>query len=301
MTAQHPPAPGRVRWTPRSVATPAERAAAAVIDAGIIWSLWVGGMIWMVETGQLGATPRLLALRAWLWTLIAWGVWLVYEAGATHLFGSTVGRRVAGVEVRAASGELPTARAALLRALARTPSLLLLGVGLVPLWSDAQRRTLHDRAAGTAVVRCDAVEPATGDRAGGLATVETPADRDAGEIAIRCAGLPGRQAGWLRAVADQIALRLDIADPSWRRAEDPLALRHRAFCLLLARLARRHPEQRPAITRVLECHDALAAVDGDRLAFLAGLLDDRPRARRWIGLADGARLHVVLDEPAPGS
>lgn len=294
------PQAGRVRWTPFELASPVERGAAWLIDAGILWALWATGMVWLVETGELGTPPRLTAPRALAWLAIVWVAWWAYDAASVHLFGSTVGRRVTGIEVRSTSGALPGRTPALVRTVVRTPTVLLLGLGLLPMRSDRQRRALHDQVAGTVVVRADAVEPLASAADGGLVTSESTTDLDADEVAIRRAGVPSRQASWLRAVAEQTATRLDIANPSWRRADDPAAIRHRAFCLLLARLLERHPEQRPALVGVLENHDGLSEIEGDRERFLTALLEEPQRARRWIGLADSANLRVVLDEPAAG-
>ena len=287
----------RVRWTPFELASIGERAAAFLVDAGMFVALWAGGMIWLVETGELGTPPDLLAPRALVWLLIVWLLSLAYDAGSVHLFGSTVGRRIAGIEVRSASGLLPDVPAALRRAVVRTPAVLALGAGLLPVRSDRQRRATHDRLAGTVVVRAGAVEPVAAERGGGL-TAAAATGLDTNEMAIRRADLSTRQAGWLRAIAEQTHVRLDMADPSWRRADAPGAIAGRAFCLLLVRLLERYPEQHSMIARVLAGHDELAGVDGDRERFLTGLLEDPSRARRWVGVADTANLHVVLDVPA---
>jgi hypothetical protein len=184
------------------------------------------------------------------------------------------------------------------RSAVRLPAVALLGAGLLPLRSDRQRRAVHDRLAGTVVVRSDAVERLAGDGDGGLVTIEAAADVDANERAIRRAGVPARQAGWLRTIADQTEVRLDIVSPSWRRAEDPPAIHGRAFCLLLTRLIERYPDQRAVIAGVLDNHDELMMIDGDRERFLERLLAEPERARRWIGLPDSANMRIVLDEPA---
>jgi len=288
----------RVRGTPFELATIGERAAAFVVDTGMFAALWAGGMIWLVETGELGTPPDLLASRAWVWLLVVWLLSLAYDAGSVHLFGSTVGRRIADIEVRSAAGTPPALPAALQRAVVRTPAVLALGAGLLSVLSDRQRRALHDRLAGTVVVRTRAVEVVGAGGDGGLVTADMAVDLDADEMAIRRADLSARQASWLRAIAEQTAVRLDIANPSWRRADDADTIVRRAFCLLLVRLLERYPEQRAMIRRVLDHHDELSAVDGDRERFLTRLLDDPAEARRWVGLADSANLHIVLDVPS---
>jgi uncharacterized RDD family membrane protein YckC len=292
---------GRARWTLFDLAEPHDRAAAWVIDAGIFWGLWAGGMIWLTETGELGTPPRLTAPRAFVWLVVVWSVWLAYDAACAHLWGTSVGRQVAGIEVRSTSGTLPDRWHAVLRAVVRTPAVLLLGAGLLSMRSDPQRRALHDRVAGTVVVRSHAVERLSAeqpDQDGGLVTPASAVQVDANERAIRRADVAAQQASWLRAIAEQTQMRLDIANPSWRRADDPGAIHYRAFCLLLVRLLQRYPDQRAVIVGVLDNHDELAEVEGNRERFLTRLLDEPERARRWIGLPDSANLRIVLDEPA---
>lgn len=289
---------GRVRWTLFELAAPHERAAAWLIDAGIFWGLWAGGMIWLTETGELGTPPRLTAPRAFVWLVVVWAVWLAYDAACVHLWGTSVGRQVAAIEVRSVSGTLPDRWHAVLRAAVRTPAVLLLGAGLLSMSSDRQRRALHDRVAGTVVVRSDAVERLSGNQDGGLVTPESAVQVDANERAIRRADVAAQQASWLRTIAEQTEVRLDIANPSWRRADDPGMIHRRAFCLLLVRLLQRYPDQRVVIVGVLDNHDELAEVDGNRERFLTQLLDEPERARRWIGLSGSANLRIVLDEPA---
>jgi uncharacterized RDD family membrane protein YckC len=289
---------GRVRWTLFDIAAVQERIAAWLIDTGIFWALWAGGTVWLVETGELGTPPRLTAPRALVWLLIICALACAYDAACVHLWGSSVGRRIVGIEVRAASGALPDRGRAVLRAVVRLPAVLLLGAGLLAMGSDRQRRALHDRVADTVVLRSHAVDRNGDSGDGGLVIVETAAEADANERAIILADVPARHATWLRAIAEQAEVRLDIAHPSWRDADDPAAIYRRAFCLLLARLAERYPAQRSVIVGVLDNHDELAEVEGDRQRFLQGLLAEPDRARRWMGLPDSANLRVVLDETA---
>jgi len=288
----------RARWTPFDVAAFHERVAAGLIDVGILWALWAGGMIWLVETGELGTPPRLASARALVWLAAVCVVACAYDAASLHLWGSSVGRRIVGIEVRSETGGLPDGWRSVVRSVVRLPAVALLGAGLLPLRTDRQRRAVHDRLAGTVVVRSDAVERLAGDGAGGLVIVETAADVDASERAIRRAGVPAGQAGWLRTIADQTEVRLDIVSPSWRRADDPAAIHSRAFCLLLTRLVERYPDQRAVIVGVLDNHDELLMIDGDREPFLERLLAEPERARRWIGLPDSTNMRIVLDEPA---
>lgn len=291
--------PRRARWTAAARPTPAERGAAWSIDVGIFWVVWVAGAILLIETGELGAPPRLTAPRSLAWLAVVWVLSVGYEALCLRRWGSTAGRRVLGLEVRAVDGVRPGGRAALVRAVARTPSLLAVGVGVRPLWADPPAPAWHDRFAGTDVVRVDALEPVDDVEApaGLLGLGDAPAD--ATEQAIREAAPGVAEVGWLRAVAGQTAARLDVAAPSWRRGDEPLLVRQRAFCLLLAALARRYPDHRGTLARVLDHHAVLDDQPGDRLRHLDALLDEPDRARRWLGLPATASVRVLVDAPAP--
>lgn len=288
MTAGH-----RVRWSAAAVAAPVERGAAWLIDTAIFWVVWVAGTILLIETGELGDPPRWTAPRALAWLAVVWALSRAYDALSVASWGSTAGRAVLGIEVRDRDGGLPTRPVAIARSVLRTLAVLPLGAGLVSLWTDPQRRGVHDRIAGTVVVRTAAIEVADGT--GGLLAPDEPAEPT--ELAIRRAAADPATAGWLRAVAEQTAVRLDVAAPSWRRGEDPAATAQRAFCLLLAALAVRYPDHRPVLRRVLDHHGALAGVRGDRERYLRSLLDDPGRARAWLGLPDTAGLHLLVDAP----
>lgn len=292
--------PRRARWTAAGHAAPAERAAAWLIDLGIFWVVWAAGVVLLIETGELGPVPRLTGPRALLWLAVVWVLSRAYEALSLRRWGSTAGRRVLGIEVRGVGGRLPGRRAALVRAVARTPSVLAAAAGLWPLWADPRRPAWHDRIAGTDVVRASALEPVDDPEApAGLVGLDD-APADATERAIREATPGVAELGWLRAVAEQTAARLDVAAPSWRRAGDPLMVRQRAFCLLLAALARRYPAHRATLAAVVDRHAALDGLGGDRLRHLDGLLDDADRARRWVGLPATASVRLLVDAPADG-
>lgn len=282
----------RARWTSFAVAEPAERAAAFVIDAAIFWVVWISGMILLIETGELGTTAWLTAPRVLTWTGVVVLGWWAYDALSISLWGSTAGRRILDLEVRDAGGGLPTRRTAALRTCLRTAGVVALGIGAVPLWRDPDRGGLHDRVTGTVVVRSDELEPA-GEAEGGR--VGLAVSVDATEAAIRAAAPGPAEAGWLRAIAGQTTARLDVAAPSWRRVADPDLVRHRAFCLLVAALLARFPEQRTALVALLDHHVVLDDLGRGRVGHLTELVDDVPRARRWLGLPESASVALLLD------
>lgn len=284
----------RARWTSFAVAEPTERAAAFLIDAGIFWVVWVAGMILLIETGELGAPPRLTAPRALVWAGVVVAGWWAYDALSISRWGSTAGRRILDIEVRDTAGGFPSRRAALQRTCARSAGVLL-GVGVVAMWRDPDGGALHDRVAGTAVVHSDEIEPA-GDAEGGRSGVAVSVD--ATEVAIRAAAPGPAEAGWLRAIAQQTTARLDVAAPSWRRVDDPDLTRHRAFCLLVAALLPRFPEHRAVLVGVLDNHVVLDDLGRGRVRHLTELVDDAPRARRWLGLPESASVALLLDTSA---
>lgn len=285
----------RARWTSFAVAEPAERAAAFLIDGGIFWVVWVAGVILLIETGELGATPRLTAPRALAWTAVVVVGWWAYDALSISRWGSTAGRRILDIEVRDTAGGLPSRRAAVLRTCARTAGVVLFGVGIITLWRDPDGGALHDRVAGTVVVHSDELEPA-GEAEGGR--IGMTVSIDATEVAIRAAAPGPAEAGWLRAIAEQTTTRLDVAAPSWRRVEDPDLTRHRAFCLLLAALLPRFPEHRAVLVGVIDNHVVLDDLGRGRVGHLTELVDDVPRARRWLGLPESASVALLLDTSA---
>lgn len=119
---------------PGSVATPAPRIVAFVIDA-IVANLLVG-------------LPYLFGVR---YTrdgrgLAILGAFLIVELIFDAIYGQTIGKRLAGIRVIRVDGNgLASARWLLLRT-------ALLGMLIPPLVFDRDRRGLHDKAAGTVIV-----------------------------------------------------------------------------------------------------------------------------------------------------
>ena len=84
-----------------------------------------------------------VALAAWL---------LVYFAYPIAVAGRTLGMAIVGLEVVTKDGRDVDARHAILRTICLPLSLILLGIGLLMVLVNRQRRALHDLIAGTAVV-----------------------------------------------------------------------------------------------------------------------------------------------------
>jgi uncharacterized RDD family membrane protein YckC len=99
-----------------------------------------------LDVRLLGALP-LVPLVAFLILLNAGYVVVLTLAG-----GQTFGKMVFGVRVVDQTGRPVTTSVALLRAIAYLVSVLPLGLGIIWMFLDSERRALHDRVAGTRVL-----------------------------------------------------------------------------------------------------------------------------------------------------
>ena len=101
----------------------------------------------VARRGRLACRTRrsssVVALAAWL---------LVYFAYPIAVGGRTLGMALVGLEVVTKDGRHVDAKRAVLRTLCLPLSLILLGIGILMILINRQRRALHDLIAGTAVV-----------------------------------------------------------------------------------------------------------------------------------------------------
>jgi uncharacterized RDD family membrane protein YckC len=125
------------------------RGIAAAIDwllIGVVVSLSIG------YHGQLApphSTVKLVVYYA-LAALVAWGYFAMLEACPLQ---ATLGKLVVGVKVTTLEGRRIGLGRATARLLAKLLSLALLGLGFVLAGVDARKQSLHDKVAGTLVVR----------------------------------------------------------------------------------------------------------------------------------------------------
>lgn len=148
-----PAGSGRRRTITGLFAGPVARGAAVLLDAFAATTLFTAGLAGVdllartflndrvVTGGPEWAAP--VALVAWLF---------VYLFASVAISGRTLGKGAVGLRVVRADGEPVRRRAAFIRAVTYPWSFLLLGLGLSPILFGRQRRALHDRLAGTAVV-----------------------------------------------------------------------------------------------------------------------------------------------------
>jgi uncharacterized RDD family membrane protein YckC len=143
-------------WSPslRPVERPAlglERLQAAALDLVFLGSLWA--VVLYFAGRAAGADVPALAV-AWPYVAAYLGsLGLLYAAFFTGATGQTPGKMVAGLRVVDRDGLPPGFVRALLRAAVGSVGALALGAGMVPLFFDPARRTLHDRLFHTRVVK----------------------------------------------------------------------------------------------------------------------------------------------------
>lgn len=124
----------------------------------LFYDLWPAAALWMATAALFllahGSQPLapFSGLQLLLW-LLCWLLTGVYVTVSWRRGGQTLGMRPWRLRVVAAGGGAPTLRAALLRYLVGTASLLLGGLGFWWAWFDRDRLTWHDRASGTRIRR----------------------------------------------------------------------------------------------------------------------------------------------------
>jgi len=125
------------------------RGIAAAIDwmlIGVVASFSIG------YHGQLAA-PHSTAKVVVYYALVLAVVWLYFAGMEGSAWQATLGKLVVGVKVTTLDGQRISFGRATARLLAKLPSLALLGLGFVLAGLDARKQALHDKAAGTLVVR----------------------------------------------------------------------------------------------------------------------------------------------------
>ncbi len=124
----------------------------------LFYDLWPVVALWMAASAVFLAMHHNQPLAAFsapqllLW-LLCWLLTGAYVVVSWHRGGQTLGMRPWRLRVVAADGGAPTWRAALVRYVVGTASLLLAGLGFWWAWLDRDRLTWHDRASGTRMRR----------------------------------------------------------------------------------------------------------------------------------------------------
>ena len=144
------PVTARAGPRPR-VATPLVRLAAGLFDAALLVSLDAIVIVLTLRLAELDLqsldTLPVAPLAGFL-ILLNGG----YVVALTRVGGQTLGKMAFGVRVVNRAGRPVTTSTALVRAVGYLVSVLPLGLGVVLMFLDTERRALHDRLAGTRVL-----------------------------------------------------------------------------------------------------------------------------------------------------
>ena len=142
---------------------PASATAAPPVGAAarLLAALLDHGLLLAIDAAVLYFTMRIASLAPTEWAVlpplpIAFFLGLIkvgYFAAFTAIGGQTIGKMAAGITVVDDSGNAIEPGRAVTRALAGAVSLLTGGLAFLPAVMAADRRALHDRVAGTRVVR----------------------------------------------------------------------------------------------------------------------------------------------------
>jgi uncharacterized RDD family membrane protein YckC len=131
---------------PRTLAMLIDALLLGAIDAGVLYfTLAIAGLTF-AEVRQLPPIPLIAFL------LILDGGYLIVFTTAG---GQTIGKMLAGLRVMGDDDRRVDTAGAVLRAVGCLVTLLTLGLGYLPVFFSAEGRTLHDRIAGTRVVKRD--------------------------------------------------------------------------------------------------------------------------------------------------
>lgn len=140
------------------------RLLALLYDALPALGIWfaVSALLLLARGGVPAASG---SFAGWLELAALWLATGAYATLSWHFGGQTLGLRAWRLRVVDARGRPPSWSRAWLRFALALPSLLALGLGFAWALIDARRRTWHDLAAGTSVVR-QPREEGDGSRAG---------------------------------------------------------------------------------------------------------------------------------------
>ena len=108
-----------------------------------------------VAAASLGHVPSDLVLRGYL--VAVTGLYFIWQWRQ----GQTLAMRTWGIELIAADGGRPRWGQLLLRFSLAWPGMAFLGIGVLWALFDGERQFLHDRLAGTRLVRISAAPPST--------------------------------------------------------------------------------------------------------------------------------------------
>ena len=138
------------RRSPPVYAPVADRFMAIFIDGTILWL--VTAVFFEIFGSLMFLSGRITTyiMFSYIIRLLIYGVYFVYWQ---HEWGYTIGRKVMKIHVEMADRSRPDMKAFIVRYMGSVVSGLMLGLGYFMAFSDPKVQTLHDRLAGTIVVK----------------------------------------------------------------------------------------------------------------------------------------------------
>ncbi len=137
-----------VQFVPRLIAQIIDAVVVLLATAGLV----LGGMLLNPQWGLEG--QRLLGLTVDQFALVAAiAIGLIYHTALVSVWGATVGKLVLGMRVVRVNGAPVVWWDALLRTIGLLASLVTLGIVFLWIARDRKNQGLHDKLAGTLVVR----------------------------------------------------------------------------------------------------------------------------------------------------
>jgi uncharacterized RDD family membrane protein YckC len=127
-----------------AIAGVGSRFIALLIDGVILGA--IGGVIGLIVDGNPASTNGAVSL-------ISIVISAAYFVGLIGSSGMTLGGRVLGVKVVDANGQQPSFGTAAIRWIGSYISALILFIGYIMAFWDKKKQTLHDKMAGTLVVK----------------------------------------------------------------------------------------------------------------------------------------------------
>jgi len=142
------PAQKLAQFVPRLIAQVIDAVVVLLVTAGLV----LAGMLWNPQWGLEGQS--LLGLTVDQFALVAAVIiGLIYHTALASVWGATVGKLVLGMRVVRVNGDAVAWWDALLRTVGLLASLVTLGIVFLWIARDRRNQGLHDKLAGTLVVR----------------------------------------------------------------------------------------------------------------------------------------------------
>ena len=130
-----------------------QRYVAYLVDSFLVGLVYIGPTIFLVATGKKEIITQWAFVFQVLAFLVNFGYYVVYQAKT----GQTIGKKTMGIKVVMADGKTPSMMTFFLREIVgKFVSAIILFIGYIMILWDKNKQGLHDKIAGTFVVKVTA-------------------------------------------------------------------------------------------------------------------------------------------------